>query len=169
MRQTKSLPTPWSSLVRWVFAACCQSLLGNGPSRHYLCNPCIGAWIHTPSCPPGAFAHFFSGSNGLTPRETRSEHEIIPAMRLTQGAVFRGCNHSFTFRLLHSLGLQIAPTAKYKAWGGQAVYTTHRLEGYPFQDVASLRVRHGQLTQRDSHPLDCSLVGCSCLLLDQLS
>ncbi len=24
-----------------------QSLLGNGPSRHYLHNPCIGAWTPT--------------------------------------------------------------------------------------------------------------------------
>ena len=148
-------------LVRWVFAGCHQSLLGDGPSRHYLCNPYVGAWTHTPSCPPGASAHFFPESNGLTPRETRSAHETIPAMRLPQGAVFRGCSHSFTFRLLHSLGLQIAPTTEHVAQGGQAVYTTHRLEGCPFQDVASLRVRYGQLTRRDLHPLDCSLVGCS--------
>jgi hypothetical protein len=43
MRRTVSLPTPRFSLVRWVFAGCRQSLLGNGPSRHYLRNPCIGA------------------------------------------------------------------------------------------------------------------------------
>ena len=45
--------------------------------------------------------------------------------------------------------------------GGRAVYTTHRPGGYPFRDVASLRVRLGQLTRLDLHPLDCSLVGCS--------
>jgi hypothetical protein len=162
MRQANCLPSPRSSLVRRVFAGCHQSLLGVGPSRHYLCNPCVGAWTHTPPCLPGAHAHFFPGSNGLTPRATRSAHETIPAMRFPQGAVFRGYSHSFTFRLLHSLGLQIAPTAKQDARGGQAVYTTHRLEGYPIQDVASLRVRLGQLTRRDLHPLDCSLVGCSC-------
>jgi hypothetical protein len=33
-------------------------------------------------------------------------------MRLPQGTVFRGCNHSFTFRLLHLLGLPVAPTAQ---------------------------------------------------------
>jgi len=89
MRQTKSLPTSWSSLVRWVFAAYRQYLLGNGPSRHYLCNPCIGAWIHTPSCPPGAFAHFFPGNYGLTPQATRSAHDI-PAMRLPTGSHISG-------------------------------------------------------------------------------
>ena len=150
-------------LVRRVFAGCHQSLLGDGPSRHYLCNPCVGAWTHTPPCPPGAYTHFFPESNGLTPQETRSAHDTIPAMRLPQGAGFRGCSHSFTFRLLHSLGLQVAPTAKHNARGGQAVYTTHRPDGYPFRDVVSLRVRHGQLTRRDLHPLDCSLVGCSFL------
>jgi hypothetical protein len=111
MRQTESLPTPRFSLVRWVFAGCRQSLLGNGPSRHYLCNPCIGAWTHTPSCFPSAFTRFFPGNIGLTPWETRSAHKIIPAMRLPQGAVFRSCSHSFTFRLLCSLGLQVTPTA----------------------------------------------------------
>ena len=45
--------------------------------------------------------------------------------------------------------------------GGRAVYTTHRPGGYPFRDVASLRVRLGQLTRLDLHQLDCSLVGCS--------
>jgi len=45
--------------------------------------------------------------------------------------------------------------------GGQAVYTTHSPDGYPFRDVASLRVQHGQLTRLDFHQLDCSLVGCS--------
>jgi len=45
--------------------------------------------------------------------------------------------------------------------GGQAVYTTHRSDGCPFRDVASLHVRHGQLTWLDFHQLDCSLVGRS--------
>ena len=112
MRQTVSLPTPRSSLVRWVFAGCSQSLLGNGPSRHYLCNPCIGAWTHTPLCLPSALARFFPGNIGLTPWGTRLAHKIIPAMRLPQGGVSRSCSHSFTFRLLCLLGLQVTPTAK---------------------------------------------------------
>ncbi len=114
MRQNESLPTSRFSLVRWVFAGCRQSLLGNGPSRHYLCNPCVGAWTHTPLCLPSALAHFFPGNIGLTPKETCSAHKITPAMRLPQGAVFRSCSHSFTFRLLRLLDLQVAPTAKHK-------------------------------------------------------
>ena len=45
--------------------------------------------------------------------------------------------------------------------GSQAVYTTHSSVGYLPRDVASLRVRHEQLTRLDFHQLDCSLVGRS--------
>jgi len=124
---------------------------------------CVGAWTHTPPCSSGAHTHFFPEDSGLTSRETRSAHEKIPAMQLQQGAVFRGCNHSFIFRLPHSLGLQVAPTVAFTMPGGQAVYTTPRPGSYPTRDVVSLRVRHGQLTRLDSHQLDCSLVGCSFL------
>ena len=132
MRQTITLPAPRWSLGRRVFAGCHQSLLGDGPSRHYLCNPCVGAWTHTPPCLPGAIAHCFPGNAGLTPRETRSAHESIPARQFPQGAVFRGCSHSIIFRLLRSLGPQAAPTATVpNPLGGRAVYTTHRPGGYP--------------------------------------
>src|SRR5512132_3195628 len=60
---------------------------------------------------PGALAHFFPEGIGLAPVETRLADGIIPAMQLPQGAVFRGCSHSLRFRLLHSLGPQVAPTA----------------------------------------------------------
>jgi len=99
-------------LVRRVFAGCHQSLLGVGPSRHYLCNPCIGAWTHTPLCLLSALARFFLGNIGLTPWGTRSAHKITPAMRLQQGGVFRSCSHSLIFRLLCLLDLQVTPTAK---------------------------------------------------------
>ena len=116
MRQTKSLPTPWWSLVRRVLAGCRQSLLGDGPSRHYLCNPCGGAWTHTPPRLSSALAHSFLESTGLTPRKMRSAREIVPAMQRQQGAVFRGCSHSIIFRLLRSLGPQIASTAASSCW-----------------------------------------------------
>ena len=72
-------------------AADCQPLLGIGPSRHYLCNPCVGAWTPTPQCPPGAFARFFPRDNGLTSDVTGSAHQTTPAMQLQQGILFRGC------------------------------------------------------------------------------
>jgi len=82
-------------------------------------------------------------------------------MQLPQGAVFRGGSHSLRFRLLRSLDPQIAPTAAPRVLSRWAVYTTHRLAGYPLQDVASLRVRSGRLTRLDLHQLGCSLVRCS--------
>ena len=96
---------------RQVFAGCCRPLLEDGPSRHYSCTPCVGAWTHTPPPPSGALAHFFPVGIGLAPRETRSADGNVPAMQLPQGAVFRGCSHSLRFRLLRSLGPQVAPTA----------------------------------------------------------
>ena len=89
---------------------------GMGPSRHYLCNPCVGAWTHTPPRLSSALAHSFLESTGLTPRKMRSAREIVPAMQRQQGAVFRGCSHSFIFRLLRSLGPQIASTAASSCW-----------------------------------------------------
>jgi len=60
-------PTPLGlTLVRWVLAGCCQPLLRNGPSRHYLRNPCIGAQTPTPWFPSSALTRFFPEGFGLT-------------------------------------------------------------------------------------------------------
>jgi len=111
MRQTTVLPTPRWSLGGGVLAGCRESLLDHGPSRHYLCHLCGGAWTHTPPCSLGAYIHFFPNDSGLTSRETRSAHGRTPARRLPQGALLRGCSHSLIFGLPHSLDLQVAPTA----------------------------------------------------------
>ena len=111
MRQTKFLPPPSYQLLRRVFAGCHQSLLEAGPSRHYPCNPCVGAWTPTPQCPSGALARFFPEDNGLTSDVTRSAHQHIPIMQLQPGIEFRGCSHSVMFRLPRSLDPQVAPTA----------------------------------------------------------
>ena len=100
------------SLLRQVFAGCRQSLLGDGPSRRYLRNPCIGAWTHTPRRPFGALARFFPKGNGLTSRTTGLARQITSAMQLQRRAKFRGCSHSVMFRLLYSLDPQVAPTAE---------------------------------------------------------
>jgi hypothetical protein len=54
------------TLDQQVFAGCCEPLLEDGPSRHYLRNPCVGAWTPTPQRPFSAFARFFLKDNGLT-------------------------------------------------------------------------------------------------------
>ena len=66
------------SLLRQVFAGCCQSLLEDGPSRRYLCNPCIGAWTLTPRCFFGALARFFPKNIALTLDLRRSAHPDYP-------------------------------------------------------------------------------------------
>jgi len=75
------------SYIRY-FAGCCEPLLGDGPSRHYLCNPCVGAWTPTPQCSPGALARFFPEDNGLTSDVTSSAHQTTPAMQLQQETIF---------------------------------------------------------------------------------
>ena len=96
---------------QWVFAGYRKPLLGDGPSRRYLRIPCIGAWTPTPPRPSGVSACFFPKSIGLTSRFTSSAREIIPAMQLQQGSIFRGCSHSVMFRLPCLLGPPVAPTA----------------------------------------------------------
>ena len=114
IRAHAPVPPPLSAfvdLMRRVLAGRCHPLLVVGPSRHYPRNPCGGDWTHTPPCPPGALTHFFPGGVGLTLRERRSAHGMTPAMRLRQGAGFRGCSHSLMFNLPHSLDPPVAPTA----------------------------------------------------------
>jgi hypothetical protein len=76
--------------MKTVFAGCCQPLLVIGPSRHYLRNPCVGAWTHTPLCSFVARTHYFTKDDGLTSRETRSAHRRLPIMRLQQGTGLTG-------------------------------------------------------------------------------
>jgi len=65
MRQTKTLPSTWLSLIRRAFAGCRQSLLGVGPSRRYLCKLYTGTRPPAPSLFPSAYARFFLENIGL--------------------------------------------------------------------------------------------------------
>ncbi len=114
------------SLLRKVFAGCCQSLLEDGPSRRYLRIPCIGAWTPTPPRPSGASACFFPESIGLTSRFTRSAREHFPAMQLQQGSFSRGCSHSVMFRQAPMLDRPPGCTHRCELGpqGSRAVYTT---------------------------------------------
>ena len=71
-----------------VLAGCCQALLGDGPSRHYLRHLCVGAWTYTPPCPLDAHTHFFSKGVGLTLRERRSAHETTPTGNFCRERIF---------------------------------------------------------------------------------
>jgi hypothetical protein len=82
-------------------------------------------------------------------------------MQLQRRAKFRGCRHSVMFRLPYLLDPQVAPTVSLNVIGSRAVYTTHSSVGYLPREVASLRVRHEQLTRLDFHQLEHGLVGRS--------
>src|SRR5439155_781290 len=71
-----------------VLAGCCRSLLGDGPSRHYPCTPCVGAWTHTPPSPPGAFAHFFPAGVGLCAGERRLADGHALSCNFNRGRTF---------------------------------------------------------------------------------
>jgi len=75
MRQTQSLSPTSVPLLRRVFAGCGPSLLGEGPSRRYLCNPCKGVWTPTPPHSSGAPVRFFPEDIGLTIQVSRSACE----------------------------------------------------------------------------------------------
>jgi len=104
MRQTIHLRWPMVSLVPAVYAGCRQSLLTDGPSRHYPCTPCVGAWTHTPPFPMGALALFFPTDIGLASRETRSAKRNYPCPATSPGSCFSRLQSFATFRLLRSLG-----------------------------------------------------------------
>ena len=112
-------------LEQQVFAGCCESLLEDGLSRHYLCNPCVGAWTPAPQRPFSAFARFFLKDNGLTSDVTGSAHQTTPAMQLQQGYFFSGLQ-SFLYVPAPMLASpQIAPTAvSIYPRGSRAVYAT---------------------------------------------
>ena len=65
------------TLVHRVFAGCCEPLLEDGPSRRYLCDLCIGAWVRTPPRLISAFIRFFLISFGL-PLGSRGSAREIP-------------------------------------------------------------------------------------------
>ncbi len=89
MRQTKTLLPTSVSLFRQVFAGCYEPLLGVGPSRRYLCDLCIGAWIRTPPRPNSAFVRFFLFGIGLSLGVRRSTRGNVPTNSFPWG-VFSG-------------------------------------------------------------------------------
>ncbi len=90
MRQTKILLPTSVPLFRQVFAGCDEPLLEDGPSRRYLCDPCMGAWVRTPPRPSGAFVRFFPLSIGLSLGVKGSAHWKKVPQRSFLWEVFSG-------------------------------------------------------------------------------
>jgi hypothetical protein len=76
------------SLFLRVLAGCGESLLHDGPSRHYLCDPCLGAWVPTPSRSSGALVRFFPESFGLTLGSSDSARDTLPQRSSMRGEYF---------------------------------------------------------------------------------
>lgn len=141
------LPTPAG---RWPFPTL---------SLRPLCS--AGARTHTPPRSLAALVHSFTKDTGLHPREKGSAHGFDPA----KAASARSRSSRLqSFDHLRAPALARPPDCSDRsthAPGRRALHTTHRPAGHPDWDVASLHVRHGQLTWLDSHQLGRSLVGCS--------
>ena len=141
----QALPPP--SAYRFPSAAGPCSLspvtAGGGPSQPYLCNPCVGAWTLTPPCSTGALAHCFPADSGLALERTSSAHGTLG------------------FSGLQSFHYVQAPTLARPPF--EDFYATHRPGSLPAPGRGIATCPNGQLTLRDFHPLDCSLVGCSSL------
>ena len=162
MRQTKSLLLISVSFIQQVFAGCCQSLLEDGPSRCYLCNPCIGAWTLTPGCLSGASVRFFPESNSLTSVAPSSAH---PSNRRNATSTTTLISGRQSFRYVQAPMLASPPDCTYRAKFtscGQPGRLRHAMDWrLPPRTVVSLHDRIGQLSWRDFHPPDCSLIGRS--------
>jgi len=102
-----------------------QSLLGVGPSRRYLRNPCIGAWTPTPQRPFRCMYSFLPEGHRPHPRTHKFGTPKSRRNATSTTNSFRGCSHSLMFRLPYSLDPPVAPTATALCpQGGRAFYTT---------------------------------------------
>ena len=110
-RPNPSLPVSALALYGWVFAGCCQPLLGDGPSRRYLHNPCVGAWTPTPPRSAGALTRCLPGGHRPHLSFNRFGAQSSPRRGFDVVLQFRGCSHFFMFRLPHLLDPPVVPTA----------------------------------------------------------
>ena len=104
-------------------------------SRRYLRNPYGVAWTLTPRCSSGAYP-FLPERQRPRHRDKQLGTPGDPCQAISTGGQFRGCSHSLMFRLHHSLGPQIAPTARPRCvLGGRAIYTRPNLGTLPTQST----------------------------------
>lgn len=94
-----------------VFAGCCQPLLGEGPSRCYLCESFSACLDPYPGCSCGAHTRSFPQDYGLPGRLSRSALGVIHTIATSVWGLFRSCSHSLMFRPADLLATQVASTA----------------------------------------------------------
>jgi hypothetical protein len=147
MRRTITLKLSSVSLLQLVFAGCCQPLLGNGPSRRYLCNPCMGACTPTPGCLSGANVRFFPEGSSLTIVLRSSAH---PNIHRNATSAMSGLTRRQSFRYVQAPMLARPPDGTHRA--DSKVYRQpgrlhHAMDWrLPTRTVVSLHDRIGQLS-----------------------
>ena len=122
MRQSQSLRLPVAiRLGHAVFAGCCQSLLGVGPSRRYLCESFPACLDLYPGGACGALPRFFPQDFGLPHVRTGAALGSYAVQRLQHDRALRGCSHSLMFKPTGLLATQVAPTTGYHVpWAAMA-------------------------------------------------
>ena len=86
-------------------------LLGEVPSRRYLCESFPSCLNPYSGCFCGAFSRFFPQNFGLPCVRNRSALGFVPERQFQSGRYFRRCSHSLMFRPEGLLATQIVPTA----------------------------------------------------------
>lgn len=144
-------------LARTVFAACCQPLLGTGPSRRYLCRSfptCLDLYS---GCSRGARARYFPRDIGLPRILSGSARRGTPTAT-SVGGVFRSCSHSLMFRPVGLLATPVAPTSHLAALGSRGFYIRAYRESLPHHAADMLSVQNraidgeGTSTPQDRQP-----------------
>ena len=129
-------------LARLVFAACCQPLLGTGPSRRYLCQSFPTCLDPYSGCSQGARARCFPQDIGLPRVRTGSAHRITPTAT-SVGTLFRSCSHFLMFRPASLLATPVAPTSRLSALSGRGFYIRAYRDSLPHHaaDMLSVQIR----------------------------
>jgi hypothetical protein len=100
-----------SCLGRPVFAGCCQPLLGDGPSRRYLCGSFAGCLGLYPGGPRGAHTRCFPRGIGLPhPVPVGRRTQLLHPKQLHVVSDFGAVTIRYSFRPPASLATLTAPT-----------------------------------------------------------
>jgi hypothetical protein len=128
-------------LARLVFAACCQPLLGTGPSRRYLCQSFPTCLDPYSGCSRGACARYFPQDIGLPRVRTGSAPHFIPTATSVRSH-FRSCSHLLMFRPAGLLATPVAPTSHLAVLSSRGFY---------------IRAYHGSLPPRAADMLSVQI------------
>ncbi len=155
MRQTKTLLLTRFHPKQQVFAGCCQSLLGDGPSRRYLCRSFTGCLDPYPGGFLWCIYPFLPiETSDSPPVRTMSAFPQHPAQRLRCRTLISGLQ-SFT-------NVQTSSFARHSGRSHHTTQCSYSSRDFYIRSYHSLlppcapdilSVRTGQLTAGDFHPI----------------